>query len=240
VLSVRPLKGSGPTDLGNAGCAVGLATSRNLIVLMVREYPQFDLLGFGAVAVDELLLIDEYPPAESKVRVRDREQQCGGLTGTALVAAARLGARCAYVGVIGDDELSQVVLNRLAIEGVELAHAVRRSGATPAHSTILVDRRNHTRTIFASAAGQLGADPREPDPGLIQAACCILVDHHGGEGSLRAARIIHEPSAARPQFGHLLRQTIRSLTYVFINTRRRDRTVFLAATSTYDLSRRSS
>jgi len=156
---------------------------------MAGEHPQFDVLGFGAVAVDELLLIDQYPPAESKVRVRRREQQCGGLTGTALVAAARLGARCAYVGRIGDDDLSQVVMNRLAMEGVELAHAVRASDATPAHSTILVDRRNHTRTIFASVAGRLGADPAGPEPGLIQAASCILIDHHGGDGSLRAARL---------------------------------------------------
>ena len=33
--------------------------------------PPFDILGFGAVAVDELLYVDQYPAAESKVRVRD-------------------------------------------------------------------------------------------------------------------------------------------------------------------------
>ena len=153
------------------------------------QFPQFDVLGFGAVAVDELLLVDRYPPAESKVRVRRREQQCGGLTGTALVAAARLEARCAYVGVIGDDELSHLVLNRLAREGIELAHAVHRRDACPAHSTIVVDLGCNTRTVFAGMDGCLGADDSRPAAGLIEAARCILIDHHGVEGSLRAARI---------------------------------------------------
>ncbi len=49
----------------------------------------FDILGFGAVAVDDLLYVDAYPPPDSKIRVRRRRRQCGGLTGTALVAAAR-------------------------------------------------------------------------------------------------------------------------------------------------------
>ncbi|MFW6124596.1 MAG: PfkB family carbohydrate kinase [Pirellulales bacterium] len=156
---------------------------------MEAPVPQFDVLGFGAVAVDELLLVDEYPAAESKVPVRRRERQCGGLTGTALVAAARLGGRCAYAGVIGDDALSQTVLNRLASEGVELAHAVHCRDARPAHSTIIVDERHRTRTVFAGVEGRLGADPSRPSPAVVQAARCILIDHHGVAGSLRAARL---------------------------------------------------
>jgi hypothetical protein len=30
---------------------------------------KFDVLGLGAVAVDDLLYVDEYPPADRKVRV---------------------------------------------------------------------------------------------------------------------------------------------------------------------------
>ena len=151
----------------------------------------FDILGFGAVAVDDLLYVDAYPPAESKVRVGHRQRQCGGLTGTALVAAARLGARCAYVGVLGDDELSQFVTDRLAREGIDMAHRAPRADARPCHSTIIVDRR-HTRTIFASLDSAIGADPGWPDEELIRHARVLLVDHHGLEGTLRAARIARE------------------------------------------------
>jgi sugar/nucleoside kinase (ribokinase family) len=158
--------------------------------------PIFDILGFGAVAVDDLVYVDEYPPAESKVRVRHRLRQCGGLTGTALVAAARLGASCAYVGLLGNDELSQYVTDCFAREGVDTAHCARRAGAKPAQSTIIVDEHHKTRTIFASLAGAVGADAELPSRELISSARVILVDHHGLEGTIRAARIAHENGVA--------------------------------------------
>src|SRR5262249_47191307 len=77
-----------------------------------------DVLGLGCVAGDDLLYVAAYPPADAKVQVRRRERQCGGLTGTALVAAARLGSRCAYAGVLGEDEDSRFVVDCLRREGI--------------------------------------------------------------------------------------------------------------------------
>jgi sulfofructose kinase len=154
--------------------------------------PHFDILGFGAVAVDDLIYVEEYPPAESKVHVLKRQRQCGGLTGTALVAAARLGSRCAYVGVLGDDELSRFVIESLAREGIDLEWRVERADARPAHSTIIVDQRQKTRTIFCSLDWPLGADPLRPEAELIRSARVVLVDHHGLEGTIRAARIARD------------------------------------------------
>jgi sugar/nucleoside kinase (ribokinase family) len=151
--------------------------------------PSFDVLGFGAVAVDDLLYVDEYPPAGSKVRVQQRRRECGGLTGTALVAAARLGARCAYVGMLGPDELSQFVAERFGHEQIDLSHCVWRDDARPVHSTIVVDQVRRTRNVFASFEGAIGADPARPAAEFISAAGVLLVDHHGQLGTIRAARI---------------------------------------------------
>lgn len=153
---------------------------------------RYDILGFGAVAVDELLYVEEYPPAERKVRVHKQLRQCGGLTGTALVAAARLGARCAYVGVLGGDELSRFVVDSLQRERIDLGHRVSRAEARPAHSTIIVDETHKTRTIFANVGEAMGADPLRPDAELIRSARVLLVDHHGLEGTLRAVRIARD------------------------------------------------
>jgi len=158
----------------------------------MSSFPAFDILGFGAVAVDDLLYVDSYPAAETKVRVRTRIRQCGGLTGTALVAAARLGSRCAYVGRLGNDELSQFVKQSFAKEGINLDHYARCTDAPPAHSTIIVDEGRNTRTIFASVGGAIGADDRSPEPELIRNARALLVDHHGLEGTIRAAQIAKE------------------------------------------------
>lgn len=156
----------------------------------------FDILGFGAVALDDLLLVDGYPPADSKVQVRRSERQCGGLTGTALVAAARLGARCGYAGVLGEDELSRIILDNFAREGIDASYAPRRPDARPGHSVIVVDRAAKTRTIFSHAAGRMGADPSLPKADLIRAAKVLLVDHHGLEGTIRATEIA-QPAGVR-------------------------------------------
>ncbi len=140
--------------------------------------------------------MDEYPPADSKVQVRRHERQCGGLTGTALVASARLGARCAYVGMLGEDELSQIILDNFAREGIDTAYAPRCLDARPGHSVIIVDRRAKTRTVFSHVAGRMGADPLLPDADLIRAAKVLLVDHHGLEGTIRAARIAQAAGVA--------------------------------------------
>jgi sulfofructose kinase len=153
---------------------------------------EFDVLGIGVAAVDDLLYVDEYPPAEYKVHVRRRERQCGGLTGTALVAAARLGARCGYIGTLGDDELSRTVADGFAREGIDLTHAVRRPDARPCHSTIIVDQTRKTRTIFAYVDGYFGADPDRPSADVIRRTKVLLIDHHAMVGTLRAVRIARE------------------------------------------------
>src|SRR5271156_6707647 len=149
----------------------------------------WDVLGLGCVAVDDLLYIPAYPPPDSKVRVRRRERQCGGLTSTALVAAARLGARCAFAGVLGDDEDSLFVKDAFRREGIDTSPIVCRAEARPIRSTILVDETHHTRTIFFDLAGSTGADPEAPVAEVIRAARVLFVDHYGMEGMTRAARI---------------------------------------------------
>ena len=51
----------------------------------------FDVLGLGAVAVDELIYVEGFPPPDVKTRVSRIERQCGGLTATALVAGGQAG-----------------------------------------------------------------------------------------------------------------------------------------------------
>jgi len=149
----------------------------------------YDVLGLGCVAIDDLLYVAHYPAADSKVQIRRRERQCGGLTATALVAAARLGSRAAFAGVLGEDDLSAFVLNRFREEGVDARHARRRDNARPIHSIIVVDESTKTRTILYSLEGAFGAEPDWPDEDVIRASRVLFVDHFGTEGMTRAARI---------------------------------------------------
>jgi len=151
--------------------------------------PSIDVLGLGAVAVDDLYYLDGFPRPDEKVLVVSSERQAGGLTGTALVAAARLGCRAAYAGTLGEDELSRYILDGLRAEGVSTEWAVHRRGARPYRSAVIVDRKTNSRTVLSCADGVLGADPGLPEESLIRSSKVLFVDHSGAPGMLRAARI---------------------------------------------------
>jgi sugar/nucleoside kinase (ribokinase family) len=152
----------------------------------------YDVLGLGCVAIDDLLYVAEYPPPEAKVPVRRRDRQCGGLTATALVAAARLGSECVYAGTLGNDALSQFVSECLAREGIDVGFIKHIDGARPIHSIIIVDEGQLTRTIFYDLQGAHGAQIDWPGEELIRAARVLFVDHFGVEGMTRAAHIARD------------------------------------------------
>ena len=145
------------------------------------------ILGVGSVTIDDLLYVEEYPRPESKSRVKESARQLGGLTAAALVAAARLGARCAFAGVLGHDELSELAVSRMAGQGIDLGGVVRRQGARPRHSTIIVDLSRNTRTILVDTAG-VDEDPSVPPDSAVAAAGVLFLDHTHPQRMLRMAR----------------------------------------------------
>ncbi len=167
---------------------------------------QIDVLGLGCCAVDDILYVDQYPPADAKTHVRRRERHCGGLTATALVAASRLGAKAAFGGTLGFDEGSEFVLKTFARERVNTRHAVQKSEAGPVRSVIVVDERRGTRNIFAFIDEARGADSKRPGRAVIESSRVLLIDYFGTEGNIRAARIARR--AGIPVVADLERTTL--------------------------------
>ena len=145
-----------------------------------------DVLGLGCATIDELLFVDNYPAPDGKVLVNDAQTQGGGLTATALVAASRLGAPCAYAGMLGFDETSRQVAQILQNENIDTSLVSWRAEAAAIRSTIVVDQSAHTRTIFFRRAGLVGAPPDAPAEIEIANSRVLLVDHYGGAGNTRA------------------------------------------------------
>lgn len=160
----------------------------------MTDEQQWDVLGLGCITIDDLIYLPKFPDPDSKLKIDSTDRQCGGLTGTALVAAARLGSRCAYGGMLGTDELSGIVVRTLEMEGIDLSPTVFREGSRPIHSRILVENEHHTRTILYEIAGLTGADDLLPDAGTIRRTRTLFLDHYGMPGNIRCARIAREAS----------------------------------------------
>lgn len=157
---------------------------------------QFDVLGLGAVAIDHLIFVDHYPEPDTKVPVLRSARQCGGLAASALVAAARLGARCAYAGQLGTDGQSQFARAALAAEGIDLTHVAESAEAAPILSVIIVGARPPTRNIFPEHPPHTGAHPVLPDASIIRDSRVLMVDHVGLTGMIRAATIARDAGVA--------------------------------------------
>ena len=130
----------------------------------------FDILGMGCVAVDELLFVAAYPAADTKTPIRRRDRQCGGLAFTALIAAARLGCRCAYAGMLGVDDDSRFVIDHFQREGIDLTYLRNRPEVRPIRAQVIVDESCRTRTILYDLEGAVGAEPDWPPEEAIRAA----------------------------------------------------------------------
>lgn len=156
----------------------------------------FDVLGLGCTAVDDLVYIDSFPEPDSKRQVRRRARGFGGLTGTALVAAARAGVRAAFAGCLGPDEPSRLVAEHLASEGIDVSHAPRVPEGRVVHSTIVVGEATGSRNIFFQADGQLGAHDSLPAEEIIRGSAVLFIDHYGMAGNRRACRLARESGRA--------------------------------------------
>lgn len=164
-----------------------------------------DVLGLGAVAVDDFLFVDSFPPPDAKTYVRRRARQCGGLAATALVAAARLGAQCAYAGSLGSDDLSRFAVHAMEAEGIRVQPSPHQPRAKPVSSLIVVADDTASRNIFADLDGVVGADDQWPPEELIGNSKVLLVDHIGVDGMRRATEIARH--AGIPVVGDLERES---------------------------------
>jgi ribokinase len=93
----------------------------------------------GSVNVDLVARVDHLPVAGETVGDAMFERHAGGKGANQAVAAARLGARVAFVGAIGDDSLAGEARSALAGEGVDLNGLAVVPGPTGV-ALILVDR----------------------------------------------------------------------------------------------------
>jgi sulfofructose kinase len=147
------------------------------------------ILGMGAVAVDDLIYVDHYPEADKKEAVRRRDRIAGGLVGNALAAAARLGAKTAYFGILGNDELSVFTKKEFEDSGVDCSQILFDADARPIYSTIIVENPTGNRTIFFDLSGLKQPTDESIRPELIQSCKVLFVDHTVFQPAILAARI---------------------------------------------------
>lgn len=97
------------------------------------------LLCVGHASIDHHFMVEALAAPPAKIPARSHVQRVGGMSSNAAVAAARLGARVAFAGPVGDDAGASQVAAHLAAEGIEPRGLVRVPDAATSVSAVLVD-----------------------------------------------------------------------------------------------------
>ena len=155
-----------------------------------------EIVCLGHAALDRIYRIEAFPPVPQKLAAAAMEEVGGGMAANAAVAAARLGARVAFCGRVGDDMAGHAIRAGLEREGVDTAGLRAFPGAVSSTSAVIVEASgerllvNHRGSGIPEGAAWL-------DLSAVRGARAVLVDVRwpaGARALLRAARAAGVPT----------------------------------------------
>jgi ribokinase len=144
--------------------------------------------GIGQCSLDYLAVVDSYPSVDTKKEVLHWEEQGGGPVATALVALSRLGIRCMFHGIIGDDEPGSKIRRSLITDGIGVEGLIERDHAASQVAFIAIDEKTGTRTIFWKRPSGEELRPDELGSPFLHQSNFLLLDGLMKDVSLFAAK----------------------------------------------------
>lgn len=156
----------------------------------MTSHNQIDVLGLGSVTVDFVGTVDTWPAKGAKKLLQEFSIHDGGLVGTALVAAARLGGKVAYAGKLGYSETAERALKALAKENIDTSQVLRTVNAEPIVAFVFANSIDGQRNIFWTRQNVEYPMPSElPDKKWFERTSVLLVDYESGQPGFEAAKV---------------------------------------------------
>ena len=106
----------------------------------------------GSMNVDQVVYCERFPEDGETLVARRYAQGFGGKGANQAVMAARLGARVAMVGCLGDDDLGGATMANLAAHGVDATGVARVAGTSSGVAPIWVDATGTNRILIVPGA----------------------------------------------------------------------------------------
>ena len=106
----------------------------------------YDVVGIDMPCVDFAMNVPSMPKPNSSMHFHRLSFQGGNKVSTGMVAAARLGAKCAILGAVGDEQFGRFCVTDFARHGIDSIIKFRR-GETTALSFVLSDDETRGRSI---------------------------------------------------------------------------------------------
>ncbi|GGP77174.1 PfkB family carbohydrate kinase [Saccharothrix coeruleofusca] len=143
----------------------------------------------GQVARDLVLVVPHVPDAGGSAPVRQRREMLGGKGANIAVSAAQLGASPVLVGVLGDDEVADRLVEQLTADGIDTSALVRRPDTTTGLVVdVVCDGRYRYFEDLPESVLLAPADVSAAADALASADAVVVQLQQPGEAALVAAR----------------------------------------------------
>jgi len=87
---------------------------------------QVNVVGLGEVVLDWVAEVPHFPKPDEKVDALSENYFPGGVTANYLVALARLGGHCGFIGAVGDDPYGDLLIDDFLKENIDTSYIVRK------------------------------------------------------------------------------------------------------------------
>ena len=156
-----------------------------------------DVVVVGSANVDLVVDVPHRPGAGETVLGGDLRTGPGGKGANQAVAAARLGARVAFVGRVGDDEHGRLIRSSLTAAGVDTGR-LRTAAAPTGTALILLTPDGENSIVVAPGANALvGGDDVAAAADLLRSTAVLLLQHEIDPDASSAAAGVAASAGAR-------------------------------------------
>ncbi len=147
------------------------------------------IVGIGACVMDTLITVPHYPTEDTKLRALSSKPAGGGPVATGLVAAAKLGAKTAYIGVLSDDSAGDFLLSDFEKYGVSTEQVGIQSGYRSFTSVIWLSEASASRTCVFDKGNLPPLSLSEAQKETIANADLLMVDGNELDAAVEAAQV---------------------------------------------------
>ncbi|MDK2919318.1 MAG: hypothetical protein PWQ37_2051 [Candidatus Petromonas sp.] len=151
-----------------------------------------EIVGIGASVYDTLMVTEGFPVEDTKMQAIETMIQGGGPCATALVAASKLGVSSEYMGVLSNDTYGTFMLDDFKKYGVGTENIVIKEGYISAHSFVILNARNSSRTCIWNKGTIPEFKQDEINVNAIKNAKVLHLDGNHLEAAIHAATIAIE------------------------------------------------
>lgn len=109
-----------------------------------------DIIGFGALNVDQLYLVDKIASHDDESFIKDFKQTCGGSAANTCIGLSRLGLKIGYIGKIAKDNEGILLKDNLKNENINLDNLIISKNGRTGKVMGFVDS-NGERALYVDA-----------------------------------------------------------------------------------------